>query len=109
MSNIIWLHISGPSLDSNRPPLSLNELCDAVSDCTNKWKNIALQLKLSLIDIERIQIECNNNIEECFIRVFNKWERQRKVPYTWDTIVKVLDSRSVGEMTIAAEIRQKYN
>ncbi len=66
-------------------------------------------MKLSLNDIERIQIECNNIIEDCFIRVFNKWERQRTVPYTWDTIVKALESPLMGEITLAAEIRQKYN
>ncbi len=96
-------------LDSNCPPPSLKELCDAVSVHTDEWRSIAVCFELSYTDIERISIECNNIIEDCFRRVFSKWERQRTVPYTWDTIVKALESPSMGEIRLAAEIRKKYN
>ena len=89
----------------NVPSLPL--LMDEVGNNTNKWKGIAVALDIPITYIERIYMD-NNNVEEYFQSVFSQWEMQCTRPYTWDTLVKVLESPSVGESRLAGEIRRKY-
>ena len=39
-----------------------------------------------------------------YIKVFDQWKKEQKVPYTWDTIISTLDT--AGENKTAAEIRE---
>ena len=37
----------------------------------------------------------------CFKKVFELWEQNGKRPYTWDTIIDVLNAECVGEKNLA--------
>ena len=71
---------------------------------TNQWKEIAVELELTHTEIERIDKENPQEIYECFYQVFTKWEKSRRVPYCWRSIVKALEAPAVDEKSIARTI-----
>lgn len=89
---------------------NLELLCEDIIPETSKWKDIAKNLEISYSEIECISKESHNgtHIEECFRKVFGVWEKHCKPPYTWDTIVRVLESPNVDEKNLATKIRNKY-
>ena len=87
--------------------LMFKGLCEKVATQTNKWKEIALQLDITHNDIERIEMESRvyvqGFIEECFRKVFDKWRRAACPPFTWDTIIAVLEV--IGEKHLAQQLQ----
>ena len=71
------------------------------------WKNFAIQLELKITDINRIDLEQRGNIHNCFIEVFDLWERIASRPYTWATIIDAL--HCVGEIRLATKIEKKLS
>ena len=59
-------------------------------------------------DINRIDKENRGNVMDCFREVFRVWQKQCKRPFTWSTMVEVLESPLVEENNIASNIRTKY-
>ena len=45
---------------------------------------------------------------DCFERVLTEWNSRRCSPYTWDTIITVLQASAVGEVALANELAAKY-
>lgn len=82
-------------------------LCNEIVPHTNKWRVIAINLDITNVDIERIAFE-NIHEQDRLIKVFEKWQTQSKHPFTWDTILKVLEEPTVGESRLAQELRKKY-
>ena len=74
-----------------------------------KWQMIALQLDIDQICVERFERHKEKGVKECFRRVFTKWKKQLKPPFTWAVIVKTLSS-SVDEEQhkLADKLRKKY-
>ena len=81
---------------------------DEIQPKTNEWKVIALRLDMDPVYIERIERQERGNIKSCFRKVFTKWKKQRKPPFTWAQIINTLDSPSVGEHALADELKKKY-
>ena len=98
---------TGPG-SSTGPSTSLLELMNEVATQTNKWECIALELELSHNDIERIKLEEQGRIQDCFRRVFSKWETKVDPPFTWPVIIRALESPSVTEFRLALELKRKY-
>ena len=71
------------------------------------WKNFAIQLELKITNINRIDQEQRGNINNCFIEVFDLWERSASRPYTWATIIDAL--YCVGEIRLATEIKKNLS
>ena len=74
---------------------------------TIKWKEIAIGLEVSSIEIDRISAE-SREIQECFRRVFDRWQRENRRPFKWETIIDVLKSPAVGENTLAQQLKENY-
>lgn len=94
-------------IDGVRPP-NLRDLMDEVGSKTNRWSAIALQLELTMTEIERIDMENPQNVQDCFHQVFVNWEKSAKVPYCWHSIVNALKAPSVCENRLASTISDKY-
>ena len=45
---------------------------------------------------------------DCFERVLTEWNSRRCSPYTWDTIITVLQASAVGEVALANTLAAKY-
>ena len=83
-------------------------MLDVVAAETNKWEEIAIGLDFSPTEIERIRIDQRENVMKCFIRVFDQWKNQCLPPYSWATIVKVLQSPFIRENDLADKISKKF-
>ena len=75
---------------------------------TNKWESIALELELSHTEVERIKLEEEGKIGDCFRRIFSKWETKVVPPFTWSVIISALESPSVGEFRLAHQLRRRH-
>ena len=85
-------------------PNLMNEIAAVIP---NKWRDIGLQLGLSHGVLEGIATISPRNTNLCYSNVFTLWETQNTYPYTWSTIVKVLQAPSVGEEKLATKIKNK--
>ena len=83
-------------------PDLMNEVAAVIP---SKWKDVGLQLGLEHGVLGGIRGEASH----CYMDVFTRWKSQRSTthPYTWLTIVQVLQTRAVGEERLADEIRNK--
>lgn len=75
---------------------------------TNDWEMIALQLDIDQVHIERIERQERGYIKACFHKVFAKWQKQQKPPFTWAVIIKALKSPSVAQHALANKLEEKY-
>lgn len=87
----------------------LKKLLTEVTQKTNQWQSIALELDIDLVLIERFSRECRENAQDCFLKVFEQWHRQGNPPYSWYTIIKALESETVSERNLAQKLREKYS
>lgn len=101
----IYIYIG---IDTNSQDSGLFRLlCNEIAPYTNAWRAIAINLDISNVDIDRIASE-NDREQDRLIKVFEKWHTQCKHPFTWDTILKVLEEPMIGERCLAQELHRKY-
>ena len=85
-------------------PVTLKHLLDFVAaEIPSKWKIFGIQLD---IPNDILETYPSHNSTECFIQVFSTWKRNSSPPYTWETVINVLESRSINERSLAEEIRK---
>ena len=82
-------------------------LCKEVIPSTNKWRAIGIQLQLQPTEINRMTLDCHDE-ENCFIKVLEAWQRKGSPPFTWETIISVLECESVSERALAMNLKSKY-
>ena len=90
----------------SEPELSdlMNEIASKVSA---KWKDISIQLGLTLNDQKHFMELTHGDPKHCFTFVFTVWKSRATRPYTWSTMIKALESPAVDEMRLAQELRTK--
>lgn len=81
---------------------------DVASEIPDQWKIVGIQLGLNVSHLTAISQEQSNNCNACFSAVFETWKDANTPSYTWETIVKVLESKSVKKQYLANVIRKKY-
>ena len=75
---------------------------------TNKWMPIGLEVGLSFTAIERIEIEQNGQIKACFRKIFTEWENNSTTPFRWQEIICALEAPSVGEISLASQLKARH-
>ena len=88
--------------------LTLDLVMAEVSPRTNKWQLIALHLDMVPVVIERIDRKERGDTQQCFHRIFEKWQKQLKPPFRWEEIIDALNSPSVGQHVLAKHLEEKY-
>ena len=73
----------------------------------SKWVQVAIQLGVSMGSISSIRKDYDDCFEK-FMAVFDIWQRSSSPPFTWDTLVTALKSKSVGENTLAKELQSEF-
>ena len=87
----------------SEPELSdlMNEVAAVIP---NKWQQVGIVLNVSDGDLSCfVQLDS----QKCFISVFTTWRNKETSPYTWQTVVKALQSPTVGENKLAKDINSK--
>lgn len=92
----------------SEPKLSdlLNEVAAVIP---SKWRDIGLQLGLDKGALDGIAVISPGDNNHCFANVFTQWKSQNSAthPYTWSTVLKALQTASVGEGRLSEEIEKK--
>ena len=70
-----------------------------------KWRLVGVQLGLSTAKLDEIESHPPHDCKRFFSSVFSEWESQDTLPYTWATMVRVLQSPSVEENRVAEDIK----
>lgn len=73
------------------------------------WRSVGIELRISPDRLDGIEEQYSRNPIRCFEAVFRTWEDATTPPYTWDTIVNVLESPLVDKRDLANDLRRKYN
>ena len=73
----------------------------------DKWKQVAIQLGLSMGEIKTIQRDGDDCFDR-FMAVFDHWQRSSCKLYDWKTIITALKSRSVNENKLADELQREF-
>ena len=82
----------------------MNEVASRVS---SKWKEISIQLGLTLNDQKYFMELTSGDPLQCFTFVFTVWKSRATRPYKWSTMIEALESPGVDEMRLAQELRKK--
>ena len=90
----------------SEPELSdlMNEVASKVS---SKWKDISIQLGLTLNDQKYFTELTLGDPKQCFTFVFTVWKSRATRPYKWSTVIQALESPAVDEKRLAQELRTK--
>ena len=87
------------------------ELSDLMNEVASKvyvkWKQISIQLGLTLNDQKCFIDATSGDPNQCFTFVFDVWKSRATRPYTWSTVIEVLEAPAVDEMRLAHELRTK--
>ena len=88
--------------------VTVAQLMNEIVPNTNDWETIALQLDIDPVQIERIERQERGDIKASFRKVFAKWKKQQKPPFTWVVIINALNCPSVAEYGLAKKLKEKY-
>ena len=90
----------------SEPELSdlMNEVASKVSA---KWKEISIQLGVTLNDQKCFIDATSGDPNQCFTFVFNVWKNRATRPYKWSTVIQTLETPAVGEKRLAQDLRTK--
>ena len=85
--------------------LTFNLLYKKVFSVHARWYSVGLNLGLLPSTLDAIQEKHSRDSERCLAAVIEKWLAKEPEP-TWDDVLEMLESPSLNENRLAAEIRQ---
>ena len=68
-----------------------------------KWYEIGMQLEIKVPTLEGFEQQTTNQVR-LYSKVFDQWEKEQKVPFTWETIISTLEE--ADENSTATDIRE---
>ena len=81
---------------------------EVAAKAPKEWIKIGTMLDIEQHVLDGFKSQYSPDLMECYRAVFNHWKITTPLPYTWSTIVEVLESEVVQRNDLAAEIRRKY-
>ena len=80
----------------------LTKLLDYISQVETKWMDIGLKLEIKPHVLDRIKCDfANDGVRMLSVKVLQEWQKNIKPPFTWATIIGVLNSEYIGEHVLA--------
>ena len=93
----------------NEPEISdlMNEVA---AEIPQKWRDVGLQLGLDQNELDGIAIESPGDTNHWYSKVFTRWKNKNSAahPYTWSTVVHVLQTPAVQEERLANMIKTRH-
>ena len=71
-----------------------------------KWYQVGILLRIETTTLNTFKEQSNDPIQ-LSIMVYEQWEKELKVPFTWETIVSTLGT--LGEKKTATDIQEWLN
>ena len=93
----------------NSEPELLDLMNEVAAKIPGKWRDVGLQLGVDQGVLEGIASISPGDTNRCYSNVFTRWKNQnlKTHPYTWLTVVRALESQSVGENLLASKIKNE--
>ena len=66
-----------------------------------KWYQVGVLLDIETATLDAFAEKTKGQVR-LWIMVFDQWKREQNVPYTWETIISILDT--LGEKNTATEL-----
>lgn len=83
----------------------LDKLLDYMTRVETKWMEIGLKLKIKPHILDKLKHDFGNDgVRRLCVKVLQEWEKNIDPPFTWATIIGVLNSELVGEHATAKAI-----
>ena len=82
---------------------------EVAAEIPGKWRDVGLQLGVDQGVLGGIATISLGDTNLCYSNVFTRWKNQNSTthPYTWSTLVHVLQAPAVGEERLANKIKTK--
>uniref|UniRef100_A0A1X7STP1 Ubiquitin-like domain-containing protein n=1 Tax=Amphimedon queenslandica TaxID=400682 RepID=A0A1X7STP1_AMPQE len=103
--------VNGSSPPPLPPPIPKERhlMNDVAAKAPEKWMVVGTMLDIHSSVLYSIDIQNKSNPMACYLAVFHHWQTSIDCPpFTWDTIVEVLESDVVHRHDLAVAIRRKY-
>ena len=83
---------------------------NVASAIPDKWRKIGIGLDLPPARLNAIDTHRRGDPHDCFVDVFDHWMNQPtpQRPFCWRTVITVLQSPLISEVTLARKLRQKF-
>ena len=103
-SHVLFHHIHAdvPPLDGEPDFVELSS--QVICNVSTKWRQLGVELRLPLTALDAINADYAKVADKCH-QVFLMWSRRQTLPYTWGTVIQVLQSPAVGEQALAEQLR----
>ena len=104
-----WLEsLPLPPSESDSP--TMDQLMTELVEVSASWELVGIQLLVPYWKLGIIKRENRDQCKECLMKVLEYWRQHAgtKNPFSWETIVNVLQSQSIGNIGLAEDIEQKY-
>ena len=92
-----------PPLSS--PPSTAAFLNKVATKIPAKWKLFAYSLNMEEDALDEVTLKLQHSPTECFMSVFSSWKKERDPPFTWETVIDILQSPAVAEKNMAEDIK----
>ena len=111
MHKIINLHAGDDPIMIQEPELHdfMNEVASKIP---TKWKQLGIQLRLDVSDLERIETGLSPGMQQCdtaFIEMFTRWKKVRPSAFAWGTLITALEAPALSEKQVARELYTKLS
>ena len=83
-------------------------LNEVAAEIPTLWREMGLELGLAHHHLDCIETEQNRKQIRCFGEVLNSWREQQTAPYTWETIIRALQKKAVGQYKLAQILKKKF-
>ena len=87
------------------PPSTVEFLNKVAAKIPAKWRMFAFNVNIECNALDEIELKYRHLPTECFMHVFEIWKKSQSPPFTWETVIEVLQSPAVGESKMAKDIK----
>ena len=89
-------------------PKDTDLLNEVAAEIPTLWREMGLELGLAHHHLDCIETEQNKKQIRCFGEVLRTWREQQKTPYTWETIIRALQTKAVSQYELAHTLKKKF-
>ena len=87
-------------------PKNIDLINEVAAEIPMLWREIGLELGLADHHLDCIETEQNRKQFRCFREVLRSWREQQTAPYTWETIIRALQTKAVGQYKLAQTLKK---
>ena len=84
------VRLTDKSVVYSQAPSSADLMTLIAKKIPTKWYEVGVLLDIETPTLDSLETQTTDQVR-LFMKVFNQWKQEGKVPYTWDTIISTLE------------------